>query len=64
MEITNRGILSDGTIYQYSNILALDYTCTYIIPFNKENYEKDKKAWGISPHAFYGVTIVPSGIRL
>ncbi|NSB12339.1 GntR family transcriptional regulator [Clostridium beijerinckii] len=46
MEITNRGILSDGTIYQYSNILALDYTCTYIIPFNKENYEKRQKSMG------------------
>lgn len=43
MEITNRGILNDGTIYQYSKILALDYNCTYIIPFNKENYEKRQK---------------------
>lgn len=39
MEITNRGILEDGTIYEFSKVLALNYSCTYIIPFNKENYE-------------------------
>jgi len=44
MEITNRGILNDGTIYQYSKILALNYNCTYIIPFNKENYEQRQKS--------------------
>jgi Transcriptional regulators len=46
MEITNRGILKDGTIYQYSSILALNYNCTYIIPFNKESYEKRQKNMG------------------
>jgi GntR family transcriptional regulator, mannosyl-D-glycerate transport/metabolism system repressor len=44
MEITNRGILNDGTIYEFSKVLSLNYSCTYIIPFNKENYEKRQKS--------------------
>lgn len=44
MEITNRGILDDGAIYTFSKVLALDYSCTYIIPFNKENYEERQKS--------------------
>lgn len=44
MEITNRGILDDGSIYTFSKVLALEYSCTYIIPFNKENYEERQKS--------------------
>lgn len=43
MEITNRGILNDGTIYQYSKVIALDYNCTYILPFNKEKHKERQK---------------------
>lgn len=38
MLISNRGILDDGTIFEYSDIVALNYNCTYIIPFNEENH--------------------------
>ncbi len=36
MSIESRGLLKDGTIFEYSNIIALDYCCTYIVPFNKK----------------------------
>lgn len=40
MEITNRGTLTDGRIYVYSKIIALDYSCTYVVPFNKAGHEE------------------------
>lgn len=43
MEISNRGILDDGTIYELSKVVALDYNCTYILPFNKENHKERQK---------------------
>ncbi len=43
MSITSRGILKDGTIYIYSNISAIHYECTYVIPFNKEVYKGRRK---------------------
>ena len=43
MEITNRGILDNGTIYQFSKVIALDYNCTYILPFNKEKHKERQK---------------------
>lgn len=38
MYITSRGILKDGTIFICSKINAIQYECTYIIPFNKDVY--------------------------
>lgn len=43
MEISNRGILNDGTIYELSKVIALDYNCAYILPFNKENHKERQK---------------------
>lgn len=43
MSITSRGILKDGTIFIYSNISAIQYECTYIIPFNKDVYHSRRK---------------------
>ncbi|MDQ8447093.1 GntR family transcriptional regulator [Enterococcus faecium] len=38
MQITNRGILENGQVFEYSNILAIDYAVTYIRPFDRENH--------------------------
>lgn len=40
MKIENRCILKGGIVYEYSEVTALDYTCTYITPFNKENHRQ------------------------
>lgn len=37
MHITNRGILQNGQVYEMSDIIDIDYLCTYIIPFNEYN---------------------------
>lgn len=39
MKIESRGLLRDGTVFEYSNIISLDYSCTYIAPFNKKLHE-------------------------
>lgn len=39
MRISNRCVLDDGRIYEYSELTAIDYTCTYIIPFDKEGHQ-------------------------
>lgn len=36
MQITNRAILEDGRVFEYSNIIAIDYSVTYIRPFDRE----------------------------
>lgn len=36
ISIESRGLLKDRTIFEYSNIISLDYSCTYIVPFNKK----------------------------
>lgn len=36
--ITSRGYLRDGRVFVHSNITAIHYECTYIVPFNKEVY--------------------------
>lgn len=38
MKILNRGILENGMVYEYSEIIDIDYSCTYFIPFNKQNH--------------------------
>ena len=44
MKIVNRGILKDGQVYEYSEVIAIDYTCTYIVPFNKESHQTRQRS--------------------
>ncbi|MCR9003521.1 GntR family transcriptional regulator [Rahnella perminowiae] len=37
MHITNRGFLQGGKVYAFSDIIDIDYSCTYVIPFNQDN---------------------------
>lgn len=43
MKIVNRGILKNGQVYEYSEVIAIDYSCTYIVPFNKESHQTRQK---------------------
>lgn len=38
MQITNRSILEEGSVFEYSEITAIDYAVTYIRPFDRENH--------------------------
>ncbi|MGM0124460.1 hypothetical protein IGI37_001838 [Enterococcus sp. AZ194] len=35
MQIKNRALLEDGRVFEYSDILAIDYSVTYIRPFDR-----------------------------
>lgn len=37
MHISNRGILDGGRVYEISDIIDINYTCTYVIPHNRAN---------------------------
>lgn len=37
MHISNRGILEGGQVYEVSDIIDINYSCTYVIPHNREN---------------------------
>lgn len=37
MLINNRGILAGGQVYEISDIIDINYTCTYVIPHNRDN---------------------------
>lgn len=39
MEILNRAILESGEVFEYSKIIAIDYSVTYIRPFDRENHQ-------------------------
>ncbi|OTN77444.1 hypothetical protein A5886_002544 [Enterococcus sp. 8G7_MSG3316] len=39
MQISNRAILEDGRVYEFSNIVAIDYGVTYIRPFDREIHQ-------------------------
>ncbi|MGM0175473.1 GntR family transcriptional regulator [Enterococcus sp. DIV0800] len=39
MQISNRAILEDGQVYEYSSIIAIDYSVTYIRPFDREIHQ-------------------------
>ncbi|ASE35145.1 GntR family transcriptional regulator [Mammaliicoccus sciuri] len=43
MYIQNRSLLNNGVIYEYSEVIALDYSCTYLTPFNKEVHQSRKQ---------------------
>ncbi|GGF91893.1 transcriptional regulator [Paenibacillus albidus] len=40
MKISSRGILNDGTIFETSEIIAIDYRCTYLTAFNNEHHKR------------------------
>lgn len=37
MHINNRGILDGGQVYEISDIVDINYSCTYVIPHNRDN---------------------------
>jgi DNA-binding GntR family transcriptional regulator len=37
MHINNRGILDGGHVFEVSDIIDINYTCTYVIPYNRDN---------------------------
>ncbi|WP_437889700.1 GntR family transcriptional regulator [Phytobacter sp. V91] len=37
MHISNRGILEGGRVYEVSDIIDINYSCTYVIPHNRQN---------------------------
>ncbi len=37
MHINNRGILDGGRVYEISDIIDINYSCTYVIPHNRDN---------------------------
>ncbi|WP_036826998.1 UTRA domain-containing protein, partial [Photobacterium sanctipauli] len=37
MSINNRGFLSTGEVFIVSEVVDIDYNCTYLVPFNSEN---------------------------
>ncbi|ALB64909.1 Transcriptional regulator, GntR family [Cronobacter condimenti 1330] len=37
MHIHNRGILEGGRVFEVSDIIDINYTCTYVIPHNRDN---------------------------
>ena len=37
MYINNRGILDGGQVYEISDTIDINYSCTYIIPHNRDN---------------------------
>lgn len=43
MQIVNRSLLDDGRVYEYSQVIAIDYTCTYLVPFNKISHIERQK---------------------
>ncbi len=41
--IKSRGFLKDGSVFVSSKIMAVDYECTYVVPFNKAVFRKRRK---------------------
>lgn len=42
MLIENRCLLENGRVYEYSELTAIDYTCTYITPFDQKSHQARK----------------------
>ncbi|HEY1843472.1 MAG TPA: GntR family transcriptional regulator [Buttiauxella sp.] len=47
MLIINRGILEGGRVFEISEIVDINYSCTYVIPFNHDNLAFRKGAQGV-----------------
>lgn len=43
MKIINRCLLKDGKLYEYSEVIAIDYSATYLVPFNKKIHSDRQK---------------------
>ncbi len=41
--IKSRGFLRDGSVFVSSKIIAVDYECTYVVPFNKDVFYRRRK---------------------
>ncbi|SEA92856.1 transcriptional regulator, GntR family [Oribacterium sp. KHPX15] len=41
--ISSRGFLRDGSVFVSSKIIAIDYECTYVVPFNKKVFVNRRK---------------------
>ncbi|MCU5774703.1 GntR family transcriptional regulator [Erwiniaceae bacterium BAC15a-03b] len=37
MQINSRGILAGGRVFEISEVIDINYSCTYVIPFNQDN---------------------------
>lgn len=37
MHINNRGILEGGRVFEVSDIIDINYTCTWVSPYNRDN---------------------------
>ncbi|MGO5012188.1 GntR family transcriptional regulator [Niallia sp. Sow4_A1] len=42
MKIFNRGILQNGTVFEYSEMINLDYSVSYFTPFNRYSHQYRK----------------------
>lgn len=42
MKIINRGILQNGRVFEYSEMINLDYSCSYFTPFNPYSHQHRK----------------------
>ncbi|MBE0344061.1 GntR family transcriptional regulator, partial [Paenibacillus sp. 28ISP30-2] len=40
IKISRRGIRKKGTIFEISEIVAVDYKCTYLTAFNNEHHKR------------------------
>ncbi|HCN96804.1 MULTISPECIES: GntR family transcriptional regulator [Leclercia] len=38
MHINNRGILEGGRVFEVSDIIDINYTCTWVSPYNRDNF--------------------------
>lgn len=47
MRIINRGILEGGRVFEISEIVDINYSCTYVIPFNHDNVAYRKGDQGV-----------------
>lgn len=47
MHIINRGILEGGRVFEISEIVDINYSCTYVIPFNHDNLAFRKGNQGV-----------------
>jgi len=47
MQIRNRAMLEGGRLYEISDIVDIDYSCTYVIPFNHDNLARRKAPQGV-----------------
>ena len=47
MQIRNRGILEGGRVFEISDIVDIDYSCTYVIPFNHDNLARRRVPQGV-----------------